>query len=38
MSVIIEKDNGDIFLYCKGADNVLFEKMNIHKFILISNN
>ena len=34
MSVIIEKENGSIILYCKGADNVLFDRMTTQKFFL----
>jgi len=28
MSVIIKNFNGEILLYCKGADSILLERMN----------
>lgn len=31
MSVIVKNFNGEIFLYCKGADSILLERMNKSK-------
>ncbi|KAH7287161.1 hypothetical protein KP509_32G041100 [Ceratopteris richardii] len=29
MSIIVEDDSGDIFLFCKGADSIIFERLGI---------
>jgi len=28
MSVIVEDENGKIYLYCKGADSIIFERLS----------
>lgn len=32
-SIILENENGQIILYCKGADSVIFERMLPHKYL-----
>ena len=32
MSVILEKDDGQVVLYCKGADSILLKRMKLNKY------